>query len=43
MGTTQAGIPMFTGVMKGYPAHLAGIKQGDVVMKVDGEDVTTLS
>ncbi|MBN1991757.1 MAG: PDZ domain-containing protein, partial [Anaerolineae bacterium] len=24
-------------------AHLAGIKQGDVVMKVDGEDVTTLS
>ncbi len=43
MSTSRDGIPLFSEVMKGYPAHMAGIKQGDVVMKIDGEDATTLS
>ncbi|MGQ9692158.1 MAG: S41 family peptidase [Thermaceae bacterium] len=30
------------GVMKGLPAQRAGIKAGDVILEVDGEDVTSL-
>ncbi|MGQ9753073.1 MAG: S41 family peptidase [Thermaceae bacterium] len=30
------------GVMKGLPAQRAGIKAGDVILEVDGEDVTNL-
>ncbi len=30
------------GVMKGYPAHMAGLKQDDIIIKIDGKDATTL-
>ena len=43
MSANWDGIPIFTGVMKGYPAHIAGIKQGGLVTLIDGEDITTLS
>ena len=38
----QSGL-LITGVMKGYPAHRAGIKQGDVVRLIDGKNTTTWS
>ncbi len=43
MSTNQDNTPIFSEVMKGYPAHLAGIKGGDVVLKIDGQDATNLS
>ena len=43
MAAYRDGAPMFSSIMKGYPAHLAGLKGGDLVIKIDGEDATNLS
>jgi hypothetical protein len=37
------GLPAFSAVYTGYPAHYAGVKADDIILKVDGEDVTGLS
>lgn len=36
------GLPIIVAPLDGSPAEKAGLKAGDIVMKVDGEDVSTL-
>ena len=36
-------LPVIVAPFDGSPADLAGVKAGDIIMKVDGEDVTTMS
>ena len=36
-------LPIIVAPFDGSPADLAGVKAGDIIMKVDGEDVTSLS
>jgi carboxyl-terminal processing protease len=37
------GVPMIVSPFEGSPAEEAGIRAGDIIMEVDGEDVTTWS
>ena len=39
----KEGLPVIIAPMDGTPADLAGVKAGDIIIEVDGEDVTTLS
>lgn len=39
---TKDGLPMIVAPFDGSPAALAGVKAGDVILAVDGEDVTKL-
>ncbi|MEX1018765.1 MAG: S41 family peptidase [Litorilinea sp.] len=35
-------LPVIVAPIDGYPAEAAGVRPGDIIMRVDGEDVTTL-
>ncbi len=39
----KEGLPVIIAPLDGTPADLAGVKAGDIIIEVDGEDVTTLS
>lgn len=39
----REGLPVIIAPIDGAPAEKAGIKAGDIIIEVDGEDVTTLS
>jgi carboxyl-terminal processing protease len=39
----RAGVPMIVAPFEGSPAEQAGIKASDIIMEVDGKDVTTWS
>ena len=39
----ENGVPMIVSPFEGSPAEEAGVRAGDIIMEVDGEDVTTWS
>lgn len=43
VGTTEAGEILIIALKRGWPAEQAGVKPGDIIIAVDGKDVTKLN